>query len=221
MSLALAVAVAVVGYFYSGMPPVGVQEPTFENGHNNPDWQNVTRKIGMRFGDSVYDLSVTWAGVKVSCFDAVDPERPQFTIGYLEHFYSFIVLFLLLPAAWLTRGQWRGAFLGAAGTEPAAMPPDHWQWAIKSLLVGILGFPVYVATVDLCASLTGPIAKASGLAQAIQLGFFMAFPPCCLAFTYKEQSRWRGNAVGEAGAFLTIVWFAFWVVLFLVSLTAL
>jgi hypothetical protein len=218
LSFALAVAVAIVWCIYSDARATNVQDPSI---YNDPDWQNVTPRFGLRHGDSVYDLSLTQAGIKLSCFEAVDPNRPLFELAYLEHFYTVIVLFLVLPIVWLTPRRWvRGRFVHTADREPAAMPPDHWQWAIKSLLVGILGLPIYIAAVDLCAWLTGPIAKAPGLLEAIQIGFFVGFPPCCLAFAHKERWRWRGNSVGVAGEYLTVVWFAIWVVLFFLSLAA-
>jgi hypothetical protein len=218
LSSALAVAVVIVWCIHSNAPATNVQDPSMDN---DPEWQNVTRKVGMRYGDSVYDLSLTQAGFKLSAFEAVNPNKPLFAVAYLEHFYSLVILFLVLPAVWLIRTlRMRGRFAHTAEEEPVVIPPDQRRWAIKSLLVGILGLPIYVATVAFSSSLAGPIGTAPGLAGAIQIGFFLGFPPCCVAFAYKEQSHWRGNAVGEAGAFLTMLWFAFWVVFFFFSLVA-
>jgi hypothetical protein len=138
----------------------------------------------------------------------------------LEYFYSAVALLLFLPAAWL---YWKLRKL--YGLEPANMQNSdplifslHRRgWAITSLVVGVLGLPVYVAIMRAFSPLffSPNPHDWPGNTVAVVFAFVFNLPLGCLAFVYWTQSLWRRTSIGEIGAFLTITWVTLWMDFFI------
>jgi hypothetical protein len=201
LSFALAIAAGIVCFVYYVNAPADDRQ--FISHYRN-DWRIVR-------GNTTCELSLTRDGFE---FAFTSLRSPYYAFTIIEYYYSAVVLFLIVPVAWLI--PWRkvhASFVDTADKQPVVIYPHPRQRAFVSLAVGILGFPIYIALLDVFAGSVGALPLEAAI--PIFLLFFFGFPLGCVAFAFEGQSCWRGSRVGHLGALLTVFWFVLWIDLFL------
>jgi hypothetical protein len=203
LSLALAIAVAILWHA-----------------------QIITKQpASVRSGNAVYLLYLTQDGLKIIwvLFNGVSGRLENADV-LLEHYYSAVVLFLILPFVWLfARLKWRPdlryierAVISAFWVEDLPARPSHManvattsadlrdrRWAIAAFGVGVFGLPAYITMLAACQWIFSPIGIIAIL-PSMALGF--GVPWSCAAFVYRNQLYWQGDWIGRVGTVLTITW---------------